>query len=407
LSTLRHFLRFAVEHYLVLPAGGLLAIVWANTAPNSYFETAQALAFWVNEVGMALVFAYFAQEAIEAAMPGGTLHPGGALHPWRSAVGPVLAGIGGIAGAVALYLGYIRAGDEAMLEQGWPIVCAVDLLFSVAIARWVFMRTAPATFLLVVALTSDIVGLTIVSPQYVSSEYPVALPNPAAGLLIIPALAVCAALRYFGTRSIWPYLVLAGPLSWVAFSSANIHPALALLPIVPFLSHTARDLTGQTPGDPGPHASRTHLEHVLRYPVQAIAFLFALVNAGVLIHGFDTGSWAVLLAALVGRPLGILAIVGLAVVAGLRLPRVIGWRELVVIALAAAPGLIFGLFLATAIFPTGPLLVQTKIGALLTAAGAIPALLAARLLHVGRFGSLAADRPHVKPIDAPLTRGHA
>ncbi len=395
MSALTRFVRFALEHYLVLPLGGLLAIVWANTYATSYFETAQALAFWVNEVGMALVFAYVAQEAIEAAMPGGT------LHPWRSTVAPIIGGIGGVAGAVAMYAGYIRAGDEEMLAQGWPVVCAVDLLFSMAIARWVFTRTAPASFLVVLALTTDVVGMIVVSR---SPQYQLASAHPATGLLIIPALAVCVALRYFGTRSIWPYLVLAGPLSWVACYTTHVHPSLALLPIVPFLSHTARDFTGQTTDDPGPHTSRTHLEYVLRHPVQAIAFLFALVNAGVLIRGFDTGTWAVLLGSLVGRPVGILAAVGLAVVAGFRPPRVIRWRELVVIALAAAPGLTFALFLATAVFPTGPLLVQTKIGALLTAAGALPALLAARLLHVGRFNRLVADGPR---IDARLTRGHA
>ena len=69
--------RFALEHYVVLPLGGLIALVWANTDAVSYFEVAQALAFAVNDIGMAFVLAYLAQEVIEAALPGG------ALHPWR------------------------------------------------------------------------------------------------------------------------------------------------------------------------------------------------------------------------------------------------------------------------------------------------------------------------------------
>ena len=124
---------------------------------------------------------------------------------------------------------------------------------------------------------------------------------------------------------------------------------------------------------------------MFRYPVQLIGFLFGLVNAGVSVMGFDDGTWAVVLGSLVGRPLGILIAAGLAVTAGLVVPRRLGWRDLVVMALAASPGFTFGLFFATAVFPVGSLLNQMKMGALLTAAGALLALGAARLLSVGRF----------------------
>ena len=40
-----------------------------------------------------------------------------------------------------------------------------------------------------------------------------------------------------------------------------------------------------------------------------VLFLFGLVNAGVILRGVDTGSWAVLMAALIGRPIGVLAAV--------------------------------------------------------------------------------------------------
>jgi NhaA family Na+:H+ antiporter len=143
------------------------------------------------------------------------------------------------------------------------------------------------------------------------------------------------------------------------------------------------------------HRTASHFEYVFEYPVQVVAFLFGLVNAGVLLRGFDTGTWAVLAASLAGRPLGILAAVGIAVAAGLPLPRQIGWRELIVIALAASPSLTFGLFFATAVFPDGPLLIQTKIGAISTAAGVLLALAASRLLRVGRFVDLAAPRQRV------------
>lgn len=61
------------------------------------------------------------------------------------------------------------------------------------------------------------------------------------------------------------------------------------------------------------------------------------------------------------------------------------WRELIVVSLAASAGFTFALFFATSVMPPGPLLGELKLGALATVVGALVALAAARLLHVGRF----------------------
>jgi Na+/H+ antiporter NhaA len=103
--------------------------------------------------------------------------------------------------------------------------------------------------------------------------------------------------------------------------------------------------------------------------------------------GTTPGAWAVLTAALIGRPLGILLSIGLGMAAGLRLPAHVQWRELIVVSLAASAGFTFALFFATAVMPPGPLLAELKLGALSTAAGAAVALAAARGLRVGRFAS--------------------
>ena len=94
--------------------------------------------------------------------------------------------------------------------------------------------------------------------------------------------------------------------------------------------------------------------------------------------------WAIPLAAL-GRPIGIAAFAGLAVAAGLHLPQRVGWREIVVIGCTATIGLVFALFFATAVMPTGPLLLEMKMGALVTVAGSALAFVVARVLRVGRF----------------------
>ncbi len=120
-------------------------------------------------------------------------------------------------------------------------------------------------------------------------------------------------------------------------------------------------------------------------PVQLILFLFAFVNAGVVIHGVERGALAVTVGALVGRPAGMLAAVGVSVALGLRLPHGVGWRELVVVAIAASSAFTFGLFFATAVFATGPVLMEAKVGALSTIVGVLIATAAALLLAVGPF----------------------
>ena len=60
-----------------------------------------------------------------------------------------------------------------------------------------------------------------------------------------------------------------------------------------------------------------------------------------------------------------------------------------------AAELLFGLFFAAAVFPDGPLLIETKMGAIATAVGVLLALAAARVLCVGRFAHFAAPGPRV------------
>src|SRR5262249_43565651 len=147
---------------------------------------------------------YVAQEVIEAALPGG------ALYPWRRAIVPVIAAIGGTVGAVAVYLGYIQNSDEDVLRQGWPIACAVDVLFCLAIARGIFRRSVAVTFLLTIAIVSDLIGLAVISQRYL-----VPTVRPIAALFIVPAIAAAALLRYAGVRSFWPYVFVSGPLIWI------------------------------------------------------------------------------------------------------------------------------------------------------------------------------------------------
>ena len=76
---------------------------------------------------------------------------------------------------------------------------------------------------------------------------------------------------------------------------------------------------------------------------------------------------------------------GLAVVAGLHMPRHLGWKDLIVIGFVAAMGFSVGLFFCSAIFPPGQLRSEMSMGVLLTLFGGLFALVACRIFRVGRF----------------------
>jgi NhaA family Na+:H+ antiporter len=363
-------IRFVTDRFLLLPLGAAIALAWANIAGESYFRFAGALAFPVNEVGMALFLALITQEVIEALMPGG------ALHTWRRWGMPLAAAAGGMAGAAVVYLAFVHVKHEQVLAQAWPIACTIDIAASYYVMKLIFRRGNALPFLLLLAIATNAIGLVVMVFWKPLSEGHVV----GAGLLMA-ALGVAALLRRRRVRRFWPYLALSGTLSWLAFFVAGVHPALALVPIVPFLPHEPRrlDLFAGPPDDDPVH----HVEREWNEVAQAVVFMFGLVNAGVLLRGYDTGTWAVVVAALAGRPLGVVAAVGLGVAAGLRLPRRLGWREVIIIALATSSGFTFALFFATGLLPVGAVLQQIKFGALLTAAGAAITLAAGHVLRPG------------------------
>jgi Na+:H+ antiporter, NhaA family len=370
--------RFLMDRFLFVPLGAVIALVWANLDGESYFRLAHAIAFPVNEVGMALFVALIAQEAYEAAIPGG------ALHTWRHWTVPVIAAAGGMAGAALTYLGYVYWSQEELLQVAWPIAGAVDLAAGYYTLKLIFRRSSVIPFLLVLAIATNLIGLAIMA------GWPAITAGHVWGaVLLAAAMGSAAFLRRTQVRVFWPYFALSGTTAWVGFYVAGVHPALALVPIVPFMPHEPRgfDLLADPPDDDAVHQA----EHAWNEAAQVVVFLFALVNAGVLLHGYDTGTWAVLTAALVGRPLGILGAVTLAQSAGLRLPRGMTWHHLVVIALAASSGFTMALFFATGLLPPGGILQQVKYGALLSVVALPVTFLVAWHLGMGRFKTMAAQ----------------
>jgi Na+:H+ antiporter, NhaA family len=371
-QAIRRIVRVVFDRFLLLPIGAAIALTWANVSAESYFVFAHRLSFFVNEIGMAFFFALMAQEVTEAVMPGG------ALHTWRRWSLPVIAGIGGMAGAVAVYIAYVRLSYELVLVSAWPVALAVDAVAMYYVLRTIMPRTPAVPFALLLALFTDLVALIVVAPKYLVIE-----ARAGGAALMLGALGLAAAMRAFKIRRFWPYLFICGPLSWLAFYFEGLHPAFSLIPVIPFLPHEPRrmDIFADTKDDDRVH----HSEHEWHLIVQPVVFLFGLVNAGVMLRSYDTGSWAMLAAQLVGRPAGILIAIGIALMAGLHLPGRIGWRELLVVAFATSIGFAIALFLATGVLATGPVLDQAKLGVLGSVVGVLIAFAAARLLKVGRL----------------------
>ena len=183
--------------------------------------------------------------------------------------------------------------------------------------------------------------------------------------------------------SFWPYVLGPGALSWAALYLGGFHPALALVPIVPFMPHSPRDLGLFDPREELLPDTLNRFEHWWATPVQFVLLFFGFANAGVPFEQIGAGTYYVVAALLLGKPLGILTFSGAARLAGARLPSALRVTDLLVVGVAASIGFTVSLFFATAAFPEGSLLAETKMGALLSFAAAPLALLVARVLRVG------------------------
>jgi NhaA family Na+:H+ antiporter len=363
---------FIVDNSILLVAGTVIAVVWANLDLTSYDAVAHLLHFWVNDVGMVFFFALAAKEVFEATLPGG------ALASPRRAMSPLAAAVGGMVAPAVIYLGLASTFGPTDLTRGWAIPCATDIAFSAMIARLIFPGGHPAIpFLLLLAIADDALGLIILAVFYPSGP----LSFPALAALMTAAIVLALWLRRRPTESFWLYVIGPGSLSWAALYAGGFHPALALVPVVPFMPHSAHDLGLFDPREERQPDTLNRFEHWWSVPVQFVLLLFGFANAGVPFGQIGPGTYYVLAALLLGKPLGILAFSSGARMLGARLPSGLQLADLLVVGVAASIGFTVSLFFATAAFPEGSALSQTKMGALLSFLAAPLALGLSRIVR--------------------------
>lgn len=361
--------------------------------------------YMINGMFMCLFFGIAAKEITESTLPGGV------LNPVRRAINPLAGTLGGVFGPVGMYFAltwiiYGGSDDFAAVANGWAIPTATDIALAWLVARVVFGPLHPAVnFLLLLAVADDAIGLVIIAVFYPDPLHPV---EPIWLLFLVGGMAAAFVIRRFRIRW-WPaYILVGGALSWIGLAKAGVEPALALVPIVPFMPagdhhdglrdeehavdtaphHHSTDVTPQArASEHGSHRVLEQFEHQLKPFVDYGLFFFAFANAGVAFSSIGWVTMMVLSSLIVGKAIGVTLFSWVASLVGFPLPPGMGVKHLVVTGVIAGLGLTVALFVAGKAFPgDSPFQEPGKMGAVLSIGAALVAYILGKMLHVRREG---------------------
>jgi NhaA family Na+:H+ antiporter len=287
---------------VALAVATVIALVWANTAPDGYASVWEHvlnvgagdltlrldLRHWVNDALMAIFFFVVGLEIKRELVCG-------ELQDRRAATLPVLAAVGGVALPAVIFLMITAGTPEA---SGWAIPAATDIAFAVGVLALLGDRVSSGVklFVLTIAIVDDILAILIIAVFYAGD---VSLSWLAAGLC---GLAGVVALRRMGVVRIAPYVLLGAGI-WVAIHESGVHATIA---------GVALGLLTPT-GDVGGRDVLAILEDRLHSDSAfAIVPLFALSNAGVSLGGGALSdaagsgvAWAIAAGLVIGKLLGI------------------------------------------------------------------------------------------------------
>lgn len=369
-----------------LLSGALVATLWVNLAPASYYDAVEwriadlALPGWlapfpisltplslVAEGLMALFLFFVGKELWEAlVLERGSMRGGRAILP----LGLTLGGMIGAGCVWVLVSSLIETAEEAGFATGWQVPLGTDVAICFLIGRRVFGPGHPALhLLLLLAIATDILALLILG-----LTHPLASLRPA--WLVLPILASVLVWRVYGrelladaperdrtaARRIWPY-VLAGLVSWLGVTAAGLPGALGLLPVVPAIAHSDRSFGLFAEAEELLHDPLNRLSHALSWPLVAILFLFGLTRGGIDLAAFAPTTLTTLAALVIGRPLGMLvAGLGLAAALGLRLPAGIALRDILTIALIMGLGFTVPVLSLETALPGGAMQEAARLG---------------------------------------------
>jgi Na+/H+ antiporter NhaA len=398
-TPLRKFLRTETSGAAVLLAATVAALAWVNVDPSSYDSfwgttlsidvggtgVSLELREWVNSGLMTFFFFVVGLEARRE-------FDLGELRERRRFALPLLAGIGGMAVAVAVYL-LFNVGQSS--AHGWGIAMSTDTAFALGLLALVGPRFPDRlrAFMLTVVVVDDILALVVIATVYTEE-------------VTVSALVVAVALfgavlvaRAIGVRRGFLYLGL-GAAIWVALLESGVEPvvvglAMGLLayayPAARSELERATERFREFREQPTPELARSvgvglraavspnERLQLLYHPWTSylIVPLFALANAGIAIDGAfledavtSPITLGILFGYVAGKPVGILGGAWLLTRASRgRLRPPVGWVSVAGGGTIAAIGFTVALLVATLAFQ-GPQLEQAKLGVLSAALGA-------------------------------------
>lgn len=351
-NALREFIRMESASGILLLAAAILAMLVANSPLADLYgallqtpvavqvgalEVRKPLLLWINDGLMAIFFFLVGLEIKREVMEG-------ELSSFAQVVLPAVGAFGGMAVPAAIYL-WMNSGDP-IAADGWAIPVATDIAFALGLLS-VFGRRVPTSlkvFLLTLAIFDDLAAIIIIAIFYSGDLSFSALFIGAAALLL------AIAMNRFGVTKTSSF-VLVGMVLWIAVLKSGVHATLAGVLIA--FCVPMRDENGESPV--------RSLEHDLHGPVAfAILPLFAFANAGLSLSGMSVAdivhpvTAGVALGLLLGKPLGILGCVGLAVALKIaKLPNDINWLQLSGVSFACGIGFTMSLFIAGLAFEHG------------------------------------------------------
>lgn len=350
--------------------GVIFALVWANVNYESYTNFwhlkifgSISLDFLINDIFMVFFFALAGIEIVHA------LSKGGSLYPVKNAISNLFATFGGIVVPVIVFFVLNFFIGSAKYVNGWAIPTATDIAISLLFAHIIFGKRHPAvSFLIMLAVLDDAIGLAIIAGFYSDPASPVRL-----SMMLFVGLAVVIALIFnrMKVQSYWPYIFLAGTVSWVGMLSANLHPALALVFIVPFLPKNKPESQK--------HSPLVKFEKDWKFFVNYGLFFFGLANAGVKLTAVSELAVIVFLSLFIGKTLGIFAFAKLALLFNFHLPKGIKTAELFTLSMIASVGLTVSLFISSIAYIDVTLQDGAKMGALFSIFGGLLSLIVGKI----------------------------
>jgi Na+/H+ antiporter NhaA len=435
-----------------LLAAAVAALMWVNIDARSYDSVwstrlsidvggsgvALDLREWVNSGLMTFFFFVVGLEARRE-------FDLGELRERRRFALPLLAGMGGAAAAIGIFIAFNAGRSSA---HGWGVAMSTDTAFALGVLALVGPRFPDRlrAFMLTVVVVDDIVALVVIAVVYTGPLDLVAL------LAAILFYGVVLVLRSTHLHVGLVYFVL-GAAAWVALLESGVEPvviglAMGVLPYAypaerrsleraterfrEFREQPTAELARSVEVQLRAATSRNERLQRLYHPwtSYAIVPLFALANAGIPIDGgFLARSFSspitlgILVGYTLGKPVGILA--GTWIVARLsggRLRPPVGWAAVAGAGTVAGIGFTVSLLIAVLAF-RGPRLEEAKLGILSAALGAssvtwllfrvtrylprrlrVRALLGAAEPLTDLYIDVDPERDHIRgPVDAPVT----